>query len=529
VNAAESAVARAAALSAVLAAAGAALGLGRDVVVSFFFGANRATDAFFVAWTVPETTAPLLIEGTMAFVMVPAFGRALAAAQARRGAAGVSGGGVTATADPTRELVEATFVRILVGLGAVAVLVAAVAPWLVAVLVPGLPDPELAVRCLRAVAVTIPLFGVAGYLAAALRTHGSFGPPAALTLAYNAGIIVTILLTHRWLGVLGAATGIAVGAALMVAVQLPAALRRVPLPHTLSLRRSTTLLAFAAFLPVAAHSLARQAQVFVERFAAAPPDWFGVRLAEGTISHLNYSQKIGQIPITLSFMAAAVTFPIFARSVASGSLELARRRMETDTAVLGGIALLVTGYLLIYAPEVVQVLFQRGEFSPQDTAATAAILRVYVLGITGQALVSLLVRPFFTYESRVWFPARAMLYGLLVTVVAAFALVGPFGGPGIAGANALGITVTAVILAAGARTRLSTAPTAAAYRRTALLAVPVGVAALVGLGLKHLLATTPAIVSGTVGGIAMLAVVGAAVAVALRRARRRGLPGPGGS
>lgn len=519
-SAAERTVAKAAALSAVLAAAGSALGLGRDVLVGYLFGANRDTDAFFVAWTLPETTAPLLIEGTMAFVMVPAFGRALAAAERRRAAAVSSGGAVTTT-DPTRELVEGTFLRILLGLSVVAVLVAIAAPWMITVLAPGLSDPDLAARCLRAVAVTVPLFGIAGYLAAALRTHHVFGPPAALTLAYNAGIILTTVLAYRWLGVLGAAIGISVGAALMVAVQLPSTVRRVPLPRSLSLRRTTTLLAFAAFLPVAAHSLARQAQVFVERFAAAPPDWFGAPLAAGTISHLNYSQKIAQIPITLSFMAAAVTFPIFAKSVASGSLDQARRRMEIDTAVLGGIALLVIAYLTIYAPDVVEVLFQRGEFTADDTAATAAILRVYVLGILGQALVSLLVRPFFTYQSKIWFPAIAMLWGLLVTVVATFVLVGPFGASGIAGANALGITVTAVILAVGARTRLSTAPSPAAYGRMALLVVPVGVAALVGLGLHRLLGGAPAIVLAGVGGLAMVAVTGGLVVLYLRRLRHR--------
>ncbi|MGQ0572970.1 MAG: murein biosynthesis integral membrane protein MurJ [Pseudonocardia sp.] len=518
----ERVVAKAAAISAILAGAGSALGLARDVLVGALFGANRQTDAFFVAWTLPETTAPLLIEGTMAFVMVPAFGRALAAAEARR-AADVAAGGIVATADPTRELIEATFLRIVLGLAAVGVFVAVAAPWLISVLAPGLPDAELATRCLRAVAVTVPLFGIAGYLAAALRTHGQFAAPAAINLAYNLGIILTILLTYRWFGVLGAAIGISVGAVLMVAVQLPSTVRRVPLPRTLSLRRTTTLLVFAAFLPVAAHSLARQAQVLIERFAAAPPDWFGSGpLAEGTISHLNYSQKIAQIPITLSFMAAAVTFPIFAKSVASGDSDQARRRMEIDTAVLGGIALLVTAYLTIYAPAVVEVLFQRREFTAEDTAATAAILRIYVLGILGQALVSLLVRPFFTFQSRIWFPAFAMLWGLLVTAVATFLLVGPFGAGGIAGANALGITVTAVILAVGARSRLSTAPTPAAYGRMALLAIPVGLAALVGLGVHRLLAGAPAVVLAGVGGICMVAVTGGICLLALRLRAREG-------
>lgn len=493
-------VARAVIVSAVLGGLGSACGLGRDLLVGALFGASRQTDAFFVAWTVPETVAPLLIEGTMAFVMVPAFGRALAAAEPGGDGDGAAG----PTTDPTRQLIEATYARITVLLTAVAAFIAVCAPWLVDVFAPGLPDPDLAATCMRAVAATVPLFGLAGYLAAALRTHGQFAAPGAIYLAYNLGIIVTIALTFRSSGVVGAAIGISVGAALMVAVQLPSTLRHLPVPRNFSLRRTSSLLAFGAFLPVAAHTVARQAQTFVERFAASG-------LVPGTISHLNYAQKIAQVPLTLTFMAAAVTFPIFAKKVASGSLEDARRRMETDLALLGGIALLVTAYLALFAPEVVAVLFQRGEFDATDTLATAAVLRVYVLGLLGQTIVSLLVRPFYAFQRVGWFPAIAMGWGLLVTVGATAAFVGPFGAAGIAGANALGITVTAVILAAGARQRLATAPTAAAYGRLALLLVPLGVAVALAVAVRDLTRGMPAIVVAGAGGVVMVGCLGGLV------------------
>lgn len=487
-------VARAAAVSALLAAAGSAFGLVRDLLVAGLYGATGETDAFLVAWTVPETVAPLLIEGTMAMVLVPAFGRALATAQRR--------GPGDAGTDPVRELVEATLPRILAVLAASGGLVALAAPWLVGVLAPGLADPVLAVRCLRAVAVTVPLLGLAGYLAAALRTHGRFAAPAAIYLVSNVGIVVTILATARGAGVLGAAAGIAVGAALMVAVQLPAARRVLPRPRTWSLRRSTGLLTLAVFLPVGAHTLARQGQTFVERFAAAP-------LAAGTISHLNYAQKVAQIPVTLSFMAAAVTFPIVARAVASGAPEQARARMRTDLLVLGGIALLVTAFLAVFAPQVVAALFERGAFTAADTAATAAVMRVYVLGLLGQTLVSLLVRPYFTDGAVVWFPAVAMAGGLAVTAAATAALVGPYGAPGIAGANALGISVTAAALGVGSRRRLPSAPTAGAYTRLALLLLPLAAAVALGLVLRAALAGAPALVVAGAGGAAMAAAFGA--------------------
>jgi putative peptidoglycan lipid II flippase len=497
-------VARAAAVSALLASAGSACGLVRDLLVAAFFGATEETDAFVVAWTVPETVAPLLVEGTMAMVMVPAFGRAL---ETLRSSAGT-------VLDPVRELIEATVVRVVLVLSVVGAVVALAAPALIAVLAPGLSDPVLAARCMRLVAATIPLLGLAGYLAAALRTHGRFAAPATIYLAYNVGIVATILLLHQRFGVVAAALGILVGAALMVVVQVPASARVLPWPRSLSVYRSTELLGFAAFLPVAVHTVLRQGQTFVERFAAA-------RLAEGTISHLNYAQKVCQIPITLSFMAAAVTFPIFARSVAAGSDAAARRRMETDLLVMAAIALTVTAYLVLFAPSVVTVLFERGAFTPVDTLRTSEIMRVYAFGLLGQTVVSLLVRPFFTYAGVVWFPAGAMAVGLVATMVATFALVGPFGAAGIAAANALGISITALVLATGAGRRLSTAPSRAAYRRLWVLAAPLAVAVTLGAAVDRLLRGSPAVVVAGTGGLVMVASVAGLAVLTQRLARLR--------
>ncbi|WP_279571313.1 lipid II flippase MurJ, partial [Streptomyces hainanensis] len=203
-------VARAAGLTAALTAAGALCGLLRDQIVATLYGAGGATDAFLVAWTVPEFAATLLIEEAMALVLVPAFSRALA-----------GGGG-----RPARDLVAATLPRLLLALTAASATLAAGAPLLVRVLAPGLAEPDIAVDCTRLTAVTILTFGMAGYLSAALRAHRDFLPPAAIYVAYNVGIVTTALLFHTLWGIRAAAAGVALGGLLMVLLQLPRADRR---------------------------------------------------------------------------------------------------------------------------------------------------------------------------------------------------------------------------------------------------------------------------------------------------------------
>jgi putative peptidoglycan lipid II flippase len=408
------------------------LGLLRDLLIAGFFGADGGTDAFLVAWTLPEAAVPLLIDGAMSLLMIPILTRAL-----QQRAEGRTGAG---DEDPVRQAVGRTLpalCAILVVLAAVFALGASV---LVRVLAPGLVDPALGVNAMRIISVSVLFIGIAGYFVAALRAHLVYGPPAFVTVAMNVGIIGAILLCHTWLGVQAAVVGASVGSALMVAIQLPAFLRRVGWVWR-PVRGARV--ALAAFVPIAAYLLLRQSQVFVERFV-------GSDLAAGTISHLNYAQKIGQVPSTLALILAVVTFPQLAKHINAGNPDQAHRRTAIDIHIIAAIVLAATAYLFAFAEPVVRLLFQRGAFTAADTVATGAILRIYVLGLLGQALVDVLCRSLFS-ERATWVPAAAMGVGLVVTGGVAAAAAGSWGAPAIAAANALGITITGALLLRGRR------------------------------------------------------------------------------
>ncbi|MEE1929216.1 lipid II flippase MurJ [Streptomyces sp. TRM 70351] len=482
-------LARAAVLTAVLTATGSLLGLLRDQTIARLFGAGSATDAFLVAWTLPELAATLLIEDAMALLLVPAFSLALA----RRAAlSGPAAGHPQAPGDPVRELLAATFPRLAATLAASAALLAAAAPWLVRALAPGLADPGLAVECTRLTALTVLAFGIAGYFSAALRAHRCFAPPAAIYAAYNLAVIVTVLAAHPWLGVRGAALGVALGGGLMAVVQLPAVLRHLPVRAGLAsgcragrARRARgggrrragrerrppgrpALLGVGLLAPVILFAVSRQSQVLIERYLASS-------LPAGAISHLNYAQKVAQLPMVLSLMICTVTFPVVARAMADGAAGDVRRRVERDLHLAAVVVLLGAAYVLACAPQLVRVLFERGAFEAGDTAATASVMRVYALGLLGHSLVGALVRPFFSASRPTWYPAVAMGTGLLVTVLAGALAAPHWGTHGIAAANAAGITVSAALLLHGLATRVVPFP---AGRMTAGLARLVLTAAL---------------------------------------------------
>ncbi|MFF8671828.1 murein biosynthesis integral membrane protein MurJ [Streptomyces sp. NPDC015242] len=427
-------LARAAFVTAVCSAAGALLGLVRDLSLARMFGAGSETDAFLVAWTVPEFAATLLIEDGLAIALIPAFSMALA--RRARGAGG----------DPVRSLVAGTLPRLSLACAAVATLLAVCAPQLVHVLAPGLPDPALAVDCTRLTATCVLTFGLAGYCSAALRAHRRFLAPAAIYVAYNTGIITAVLVLGGHWGVRAAAAGVAAGGCLMVLVQVPVLWRE--------LRRGRGAgtagadggggrpMGLALLAAVLLFALCRQSQVLIERF-------LGSALPAGAISHLNYAQKVAQIPMTLSLMLCTVTFPVVARALADGDTERARARVERDLALAACLVLAGGAVVMACAPQLVELLFQRGAFTAEDTAATVRVMRVYALGLLAQTLVGALIRSYFSAGRATWYPLGAMAAGLVVTAGAGAWAVGPWGVIGIAAANAAGITVTAALLLAG--------------------------------------------------------------------------------
>ncbi|MGY1500679.1 murein biosynthesis integral membrane protein MurJ [Streptomyces sp. QTS52] len=429
-------LAKATLVTAVLSVAGALLGLVRDQSLARLFGAGSDTDAFLVAWTVPEFAATLLIEDGLAFILIPAFSMALA-----RRAHGAPG-------DPVRALVATTLPRLALAFTAVGALLIATAPYLVEALAPGLPDPSLAVDCTRLTATCVLSFGLAGYCSAALRAHRRFLAPAAIYVAYNTGIITAMfVLGGRW-GVRSAAVGVAVGGALMVVTQLPSGLRqlrrrRSAAPEEIVVEETSgTPMAFALVAPVLLFALTRQSQVLVERFLAST-------LPAGAISHLNYAQKVAQIPMTLSLMLCTVTFPVVAQAIAEGDTERARSRVERDIALAAWVVLLGAASVVACAPQVIELLFQRGAFTARDTEATATVMRVYAVGLLGHTLVGALVRSYFSSNRPTWYPLAAMAVGIVTTSWIGAWTVGPWGVCGIAAANAAGITLSAALLLYG--------------------------------------------------------------------------------
>jgi putative peptidoglycan lipid II flippase len=407
--------------------AGNMLGFVRDVLIAALFGASAKTDAYLAAWTIPETTSAIIMEGALSFVLIPLLADELARA-----------GGVTS-------LVRRTFGPALLGFGILSLATVAAAPLVIDVLVPGLHNPATAVTCLRLAAGTVFFMGVAGYFTAVLEAHQRFALPALVYLAYNVGIIATVLVFHRRFGVTAAAAGLTVGSACMVIVQLRSFRR-----HTGGLRLGAIRVASAArgpsltvvltvLLPVGLFLTIRQAQVWVERYLAS-------FLSSGAITHLNYASKTVQAPVTFALAVATVSFPTMSKLAATGDLAGMRRTLGHTLETALALVLPASVGLILFAPGIVEGLYERGHFVAADAHATAGIVRVFSIGLLGQATVSIASLPFFAVRTHSWAPVRAAVAGVALGAAVAAALLKPWGAGGVAAGETAGILLMGILL-----------------------------------------------------------------------------------
>ncbi|HQL23049.1 MAG TPA: lipid II flippase MurJ [candidate division Zixibacteria bacterium] len=329
----------------------------------------------------------------------------------------------------------------------------------------------------RVTAVVVVLGVAEAFMRAFLNVKRVYTHPAAGYIVFNLFSILSIVLLAGRLGVGAIALGW-IGGLLAQNVWLAARLVRVHAfggyrPQMIT-EETKYLIATASALIVI--ELINRSYFLIDRY-------FAPQFGPGVISALNYSQVIVQLPDSIiGWALGAVVFPMF--SAHRGEADRAKfwflyRRTVTAALV---IAVPIAAALFITAPEVIYVLLQRGEFDPQSTATTAAVLRPYVPSLIALFIVSTSIRACY---SGGW--VRAVFWVTVsvfaVKAAATWGLSALFGPGGISAATSAAEVVFAVLLLGIAVRRIAGEGRAAFLGVLGrILAAGAAAAALAGLG-----------------------------------------------
>ena len=404
-----------------------ALGMVREMVVAATFHVG-ATDAFFIAFTIPNTFRQVLGEGAVANAFVPAFteARARGREDGKRFLAGFSGALLTM-------LVLATLAGVLAADGLA---------WLYA----GGFREDVA-KMARTVSLTRGLFpylllaGLAALATGALNVLGRFAAPAFVPALLNVSMIACALLVVGPLSdagldpIFALVAGALLGGVLQVVMQLGL------------LRRSDSLVrprwgfgdpevrrALALMLPLLLGTGVYQLNILLSRL-------FASHLAEGSQSYLSYGMRVVEIPQGVFAMAlASAALPSLSRLRSEAKHEELLSLFRYSLRITLFIAVPASVALVVLAEPIAAVLFGRGAFTPNHVLQTARSLLWQGAGVWAVACVRVLV-PMFAAHRDTRTPVQCSALNLITFVGLSLALMGPYEHAGLAAANTVAAAV----------------------------------------------------------------------------------------
>ncbi|MCY3749039.1 MAG: murein biosynthesis integral membrane protein MurJ [Chloroflexi bacterium] len=405
------------------------LGFVREPVIAALFGASGATDAFEVATRLPQLVHELVIGGAVSGVLIPLFSEM--------------------TADDRR--LARTFSSLIASVGValigVTVVLVALADPLVAAAAPGLPveTRDLAVVMTRITLPAVLFLGLSAVTAARLYARDRYAAPSFAPASLNGTLIVLALALTPAVGPVGVAVGYLAGAGAHLLVQLPALARdgvRITAPAWRG--NPDTARALRLYLPIAAGLLVAQALVIVDTNLAS-------RTGEGSLAIMRFATRLQQFPLGLIGSAIALAFlPVLARRAPEESRDLvnaAEFKSALVAAARSAFVLMVpiTAILTVLSVPVIRVVYERGAFDAAATDLTGLALLIYAVQLPITVLDQVFIAAFYATRNTLT-PVLVGVGGGLAYLVAALALVEPFGVFGLVAANSVQNSLHGAIL-----------------------------------------------------------------------------------
>ncbi len=403
------------------------LGLVRDKIISYYFGAGPEADIYFTAFVIPDFLGYLLAGGYFSVTLVPLLASAFQSSE-----------------EDGKKLFSAAVCWAFMAIALLSAAAWIFAPELAEIAAPGF-SAEAHARLAHFLRIILPaqIFFLPGAcFTAMLYYRRQFGVPVLTPLIYNGGIIVCgILCLYLWpeRGMEGFCWGVLVGAGLgsfalpFLAVRAGGPVFSPTFRHPLM----KTLLFLA--LPL---MLGQSIVALDEQFVRV----FGSLTGDGGVSLLNYARRIMLVPVGVVAQAAGIaSFPFLASLAASGDragFDASLRQALGNTAL---VALPLSLGLAAAAEPIMRLIFQQGDFSGEAATASGLLLAVMLPGVAFWSVQQIISRAFYAHKDTLT-PALAGTAATALALPLYYFGAERLGAPGVALAGTLGVGLYTVIL-----------------------------------------------------------------------------------
>jgi putative peptidoglycan lipid II flippase len=424
-------------------------GLVREQLIAASFGASAATDAFNVAFRIPNLLRRLFAEGAFSQAFVPI----LAATRAQEGD------------EVTHRLVDAVATVLAWALLVTCVIGVIGAPILVWLLASGLERMDSAVTMTRVMFPYIGFMSLVALAAGILNTWKRFAVPAATPVLLNLAVIAAAWFGVPWFKQIGVepilalAVGVMAGGVLQLAVQVPALARLGLLPR---IGLAPSALRAAWRHPGVGRILKQMAPALLGVSVAQISLLINTQIAShqgaGAVSWLTYADRLMEFPSALLGVALGVVLlPQLSAAQARGDAANYAGLLDWGLRLVLLLALPCAVALLVFAQPLVAVLYHYGAFTDRDVAQTVTALMGYGVGLMGIVGVKILAPGFYARQD-IRTPVKIAVVVLLAVQAMNLVFVPLLGHAGLALSIGLGALVNAAWLFVGLRQRGVYAP-----------------------------------------------------------------------
>ncbi|AKJ42448.1 murein biosynthesis integral membrane protein MurJ [Pragia fontium] len=392
------------------------LGFARDAIVARAFGAGMATDAFFVAFKLPNLLRRIFAEGAFSQAFVPI----LAEYKTQHGE------------EATRTFISYVSGLLTLVLALVTFLGIVAAPWVIWVTAPGFSDePEKFALTTELLRITFPyilLISLASLAGAILNTWNRFSVPAFAPTLLNVSMIGFALFGAPYFDppVVALAWAVVVGGILQLLYQLPhlKKIGMLVLPR-INLKDSGVWRVMKQMGPAILGVSVSQISLIINTI-------FASFLASGSVSWMYYADRLMELPSgVLGVALGTILLPSLAKSFSSGNSEEYSSLMDWGLRLCFLLALPCSVALGVMSEPLIKSLFQYGQFSAHDAAMTRQALIAYSIGLMGLILVKVLAPGFYSRQD-IKTPVRIAIFTLCATQLMNLAFIGPLKHAGLA-------------------------------------------------------------------------------------------------
>jgi len=166
--------------------------------------------------------------------------------------------------------------------------------------------------------------------------------------------------------------------------------------------------------------------------------WLASFLISGSISYLYYANRIFQLPLAIFAIATSIAlFPMIARAIKNNEEDRALKLMKKSALILFGLLSVSTLIGIFFNEFIIKLLFERGEFTTNDTQNTALILTMYLIGLLPFGLAKIFSLWLYAKEQQ-FLTAKISMYSLSTNIIFSLILIKPYGAAGLAFAGTIG-------------------------------------------------------------------------------------------